>query len=256
MGGNSLIINSSPSETRVALLENGQPVEVYIERHQSAGLVGNIYRGRVVRVLPGMQAAFVELGLERTGFLYVNDALPRAELSNDSAGSQEGRTEGARAEGGRAEGGRGRPNRLEPLANIADVIKEGQEILVQVQKEPIGTKGARLTRHVTMPGRHLVYMPFYDHIGVSHRIEDPDERARLKAVFEENGAAVGGFIVRTAGEGVSSEELSREARMLEGLWTKIEKEGSGGACPRLIFADLDLAGECNGVDLAAFQGVY
>ena len=231
MSGNSLIINSSPSETRVALLENGQPVEVYIERHQSAGLLGNIYRGRVVRVLPGMQAAFVELGLERTGFLYVNDALPKAQLNKESEQPAEGRPEG----------NRGRPNRLEPLANIADVIKEGQEILVQVQKEPIGTKGARLTRHVTIPGRHLVYMPFYEHIGVSHRIEDPDERARLKAVFEERGAANGGFIVRTAGEGVSSEERSREAKMLEGLWSKIKKDGSSGPCPREIFADLDLA---------------
>ena len=206
MSKNSLIINSSPSETRVALLENGQPVEVYIERRQSAGVVGNVYCGRVVRVLPGMQAAFVEIGLHRTGFLYVNDALPR---SPDPVIPPNGET--APAKGGN------QGSRTQPLANIADVLKQGQEILVQVQKEPIGTKGARLTRHVTLPGRHIVYMPLFRHLGVSHRIESEKERERLKKVLEPCMVNADGFIVRTAAEGIEGEDIEREAKMLQQL---------------------------------------
>ncbi|MBT6179616.1 MAG: Rne/Rng family ribonuclease [Deltaproteobacteria bacterium] len=229
MSKNSLIINSSPSETRVALLENGQPVEVYIERRQSAGVVGNVYCGRVVRVLPGMQAAFVEIGLHRTGFLYVNDALPR---SPDPVIPPNGET--APAKGGN------QGSRTQPLANIADVLKQGQEILVQVQKEPIGTKGARLTRHVTLPGRHIVYMPLFRHLGVSHRIESEKERERLKKVLEPCMVNADGFIVRTAAEGIEGEDIEREAKMLQQLWKDVEEDGKKGGAPRLVYADADL----------------
>jgi ribonuclease G len=229
MSKNSLIINSGPSETRVALLENGQPVEVYIERRQSAGVVGNVYCGRVVRVLPGMQAAFVELGLHRTGFLYVNDALPRSPDPVVPTNGEPGPTKG---------GNQG--SRTKPLANIADVLKQGQEILVQVQKEPIGTKGARLTRHVTLPGRHIVYMPLFRHLGVSHRIESEKERDRLKKVLEPCMVNADGFIVRTAAEGIAGEDIEREAKMLQQLWKDVEEDGKKGGAPRLVYADADL----------------
>ncbi|MBI5511991.1 MAG: Rne/Rng family ribonuclease [Deltaproteobacteria bacterium] len=240
--GDSLVINSTPTEVRVAYLSNGLPLEVYVERRADRGVVGNIYRGRVVRVLPGMQAAFVDVGLERTAFLYVNDALPRAP-SQGQDGEEGGETENGAGPNAPAaktiedDGGRG--FRSAPLANIGDVLKQGQEIVVQVQKEPIGTKGARLTRHVTIPGRHLVYMPFSEHLGVSRRIEDPVERQRLRDAV--SGVADGsGFIVRTAAEGEPVERLSREALLLRQMWIEIENRGKSGATPRLIFADLDL----------------
>jgi ribonuclease G len=126
------------------------------------------------------------------------------------------------------------------LANIADVLKQGQEILVQVQKEPIGTKGARLTRHVTLPGRHIVYMPLFRHLGVSHRIESEKERDRLKKVLEPCMVNADGFIVRTAAEGIAGEDIEREAKMLQQLWKDVEEDGKKGGAPRLVYADADL----------------
>jgi len=239
MGG-TLVINSSPTEVRVAYLENGVPVEVYVERQAERGVVGNVYRGRVVRVLPGMQAAFVKIGLERTAFLYVNDALPRAPTPSEEHGERSVDDTGSvpRAQTTEDEGRRG--FRTAPLANIADVLKQGQEIVVQVQKEPLGTKGARLTRHVTIPGRNLVYMPFSDHVGVSRRIEEGDERERLKSILSGVRPEGGGFIVRTAAEGEEGAGLEREASLLTQMWRDIEKKGAAGATPRMIFADLDL----------------
>ncbi len=238
--GDSLIINSTPTEVRVAYLENGLPIEVYVERQSERGVVGNIYRGRVVRVLPGMQAAFVDVGLERTGFLYVNDALPRApSQAHDEPNGEHstGEEEHAPPSNHDEEGNRG--FRAAPLANISEVLKQGQEILVQVQKEPLGTKGARLSRHVTIPGRNLVYMPFSEHVGVSRRIEDMAERERLRAALASESAE-GGFIVRTAAEGESAEELLREAQLLKQMWIEINTRGGSGNTPRLVFADLDL----------------
>jgi ribonuclease G len=234
----SLIVNSSPTEVRVALLEGGLPVEVHVERNSERGVVGNIYRGRVVRVLPGMQAAFVEIGLERTGFLYVNDAVLRAPESIEEEGEQSGEPEPL-AQTADEQAQRG--FRAAPVANIADVVKNGQEILVQVQKEPLGTKGARLTRHITVPGRYLVLMPYAPHIGVSHRIEDQAERERLRAAVAAACPEGAGFIVRTAAEDVAADVLTREASLLVQLWEEIQKKGSTGASPRLVFADLDLA---------------
>jgi ribonuclease G len=236
--GDSLVINSTPSEIRVALLENGTPVEVYIERNAERGVVGNIYRGRVVRVLPGMQAAFVEIGLERTAFLYVNDALPRP-LQDP----HEDHHDEVPAPGGEAPampGGGRRGYRTAPTVNIAEVVSQGQDIVVQVQKEPMGTKGARITRHVTLPGRFLVYLPFSAHIGVSHRIEANEERERLKALLAPLAPEDCGFIVRTAAEGVDDETLLREAQLLTQMWTGICKDSAVGPSPRLLFADLDL----------------
>jgi ribonuclease G len=249
--GSSLVINANPSEVRVALLEDRQPVEVYIERTAERGVVGNIYRGRVVRVLPGMQAAFVEVGLDRTAFLYVNDAVlseqPSSSSSADGADGARDRAGDGGDDGGDRDGhgnpdteSAGRRRRAQPIAEIADVLREGQDVVVQVQKEPLGTKGARLTRRVTIPGRHLVYMPFADHIGVSHRIDSEEERERLRAALAEVGPPGSGFIVRTAAEGLEADVLRREAAVLVKLWGEIERQGERGPSPRLIFEDLDL----------------
>ena len=224
MEKDALIINVNESETRAALLHDGQPVEVFFERPRERNLVGNIYRGRVSRVLPGMQAAFIDIGLERNGFLYVNDAVLdlEARRSNDD--------EESRAD-----------VRGAPVADIAEVLKAGQEILVQIQKEPLGTKGARLTRHITLPGRSLVKMPFSDHIGVSQRIETEDERTRLVELITRNDNATSGYIARTASDGVSEEDLDRDIEILEKLWKSVESQGQQGPCPRLIFSDLNLS---------------
>ncbi len=229
-----LVINSSPSEVRVAYVESGVPVEVYIERRGERGVVGNIYRGKIVRVLPGMQAAFVDVGLERTGFLYVNDALPQAAQAAELGGDHDSPEVHTADEQGH------RGQREQPLADIADVVKVGQEILLQVQKEPLGTKGARLTRHISLPGRTLVYTPFASHVGVSRRIDDPAERERLRVAVQA-ATDQDGFIVRTAAEGEQAERITREAQLLRQLWADIAAKGGRGPVPRLVFADLDLA---------------
>ncbi len=171
-----ILINVSPVETRVALVENGVVQEFYIERSHGESYVGNIYKGKVVRVLPGMQAAFVEIGLERTGFIHAADMMP----------------EPPEGEVRRAE-----------VPDIRTLVREGQTLLVQVAKDPISTKGARLTTHLTLSSRYLVYMPNSSHIGVSTRIEDEPERERLRQAVESAVAEqgiTGGFIVRTVAE--------------------------------------------------------
>src|SRR5688572_18021447 len=163
-----MIISSSAHETRVAILEDDQVAEVFIERERSRGVVGNLYKGRVSKVLPGMQSAFIDLGLERDGFLYVSDVVATFEefyrLDTDDDVPAKG--EGGRPGGGGPRGGL-REREKAPELKIKELLKEGQEIIVQVAKEPLGTKGARLTSHATMPGRFLVFMPTVDHVGVS-----------------------------------------------------------------------------------------
>ena len=223
MEKDALIINVNESETRAALLHDAQPVEVFFERPRERNLVGNIYRGRVSRVLPGMQAAFVDIGLERNGFLYVNDAV--LDLEARRAGEDDDKAEARGA----------------PVADIADILKAGQEILVQIQKEPLGTKGARLTRHVTLPGRSLVKMPFSQHIGVSQRIETEAERTRLTELITNNENAKSGYIARTASDGAAESDLIRDIEILEKLWLSVESQGQQGPCPRLVFSDLSLS---------------
>ena len=158
---NELIINVMPHETRVALLEDRALAELYIERTKDRGIMGNIYKGKVVKVLPGMQAAFVDIGLEKAAFLYVSDVYGRVE-DYEEMGFQRDEM----------------PLYLNPPSQIEDLLSEGQEVLVQVSKEPLGTKGTRITSHITLPGRYLVYMPTVDHVGVSRRIKDDKERRR------------------------------------------------------------------------------
>ena len=175
--GNEIIINSTGRETRVALIENGQLAELHIDRGQNNGFVGNIYLGKVVRVLPGMQAAFVEIGLERAGFLYAGDIFPEfLEQGEDSINIEDPDTTVLETEPS------ANPRRGTPP--IEDLIEEGQEIIVQVSKDPISTKGARIKTHITLPGRFMVCMPTVDHVGISKRIDKDKERKKITQVCE------------------------------------------------------------------------
>jgi ribonuclease G len=347
----ALIINSTPNEVRVALLENGAPAELYVERRGAAGVVGNIYRGKVVRVLPGMQAAFVDIGLERTAFLSVNDASPQPlqpraaaktanqktararpgsgkvpepsaepgepgqEASSDpglsdssgpglDAGSEPGLDSGSEpgldatsepglnatsepglnatsepglnatsepglnatsepgldASSGLELGVSSEPGmdgcsepetdatgatpqrgfRSAPLANIADLVKAGQDIVVQVQKEPLGTKGARITRQVTLAGRFLVFMPFSSHIGISHRIDDAAAAQGLREILQAAAQPGCGLIARTVALGIDAATLQREAQRLAKTWAAVAARLASGPTPALLHSELDL----------------
>ncbi|MGD9034656.1 MAG: ribonuclease E/G, partial [Desulfobacteraceae bacterium] len=217
---NELIINTRPHETRVALVENGQVIELHIERKTGQELMGDIYAGRVVRVLPGMQAAFVDIGLDRTAFLYVSD------VHNDFMGLEQMMLQNSvnDEDSLHHELEEMRPDPLLGISfNIEDLLHEGQDIMVQVSKEPIGTKGARLTSHISLPGRHLVLMPTVDHIGISRRIEDPEERERLRAIVQDIRPNDLGFIVRTVSEGADSNKLKSEMDFLVKLWANIQE---------------------------------
>ena len=208
-----ILINITPMESRVALVENGVLQEVHVERTQKRGIVGNIYKGKVVRVLPGMQAAFVDIGLERAAFIHA------AEIS-----SREGSA----------------------VESISALVHEGQSLVVQVTKDPIGTKGARLTTQLSIPSRYLVYMPRTAHVGISLKIEDEAERERLKQVVADCVAAegieeAGGFILRTAADGARAEEILADIRYLRRLWEQIATQMKVGPTPLVIYEDLSLA---------------
>src|SRR5262245_11761435 len=195
-----MIVSSNGHETMVAILEDDLVAEIFVERERQRGVVGNVYKGRVSKVLPGMQSSFIDLGLERDGFLYVDDVIDTMEEFDKLGGDDD--------EGG----GRERHNgdRDRPKPKIEDLLREGQEIIVQVGKEPLGTKGAWRTSHVTMPGRFLVFMPTVDHIGVSRKIEAREERGRLRGIvreFREAHGFTGGVIVRTAASGRPKEDI-------------------------------------------------
>src|SRR5512137_1237451 len=178
---NEIVINATLQETRVALLEEGVLAELYIERTKDRGIMGNIFKGKVVKVLPGMQAAFVDIGLEKAAFLYVSDVHGGIEDYEEMGFP-----------------GEEMPAYFSsPSSQIEDLLSEGQEILVQVSKEPLGTKGTRITSHITLPGRYLVFMPTFDHVGVSRRIKDEKERRRLREVVQGIKPPAGGFIIRT-----------------------------------------------------------
>lgn len=214
-----ILVNFGPTETRAALVENGVVQEIYIERTQRRGIVGNIYKGKVVRVLPGMQAAFVDIGLERAGFIHAGDITA---VNED-----------------------GIEQKSQEAADIRTLLREGQQILVQVTKDPISTKGARLTTHISVSARYLVYMPNSQHVGISNRIEDTAERERLKAAVaeiteqyqEEYG---GGFIVRTAAEGAGVDELKADIPFVYKLWHNLKEKISESKAPALIYEDLPL----------------
>jgi ribonuclease G len=213
-----MIISTNGHETMVAILEDDLVAEVFVERERQRGVVGNVYKGRVSKVLPGMQSSFIDLGLERDGFLYVAEVIDTLEefekleaADEDDRGGrdQEGASPQAGSTGSPQAGSTSSPQ-ARPQPKIEDLLKEGQEILVQVVKEPLGTKGARLTSHVTMPGRFLVFMPTVDHVGVSRKIESREERSRLRGIvreFRESHGFTGGVIIRTAAAGRSQEDI-------------------------------------------------
>jgi ribonuclease G len=238
MPNNLLVINADGPETRVALVESGLLGELYIERKQERGIAGNVYKGRVERVLPGMQAAFVNIGLEKSAYLHVSDVRGtpddlRRLFSGD--GAREGQNR--RHHDDDDEEG---PPTPAGGARIEELLKEGQEIVVQVTKEPISTKGARTTRYISLPGRHLVFMPTVDHIGISRRISSDKERRRLRDIVESMRPPGSGFIVRTVAEGVSEKDLKADMDFLIKLWNEVVRRTEGSRCPALIYNDLDL----------------
>ncbi len=220
---NELIINAMPHETRVALLEDKVLAEIYIERTKDRGIVGNIYKGKVVKVLPGMQAAFVDVGLEKAAFLYVSDVYGRVE-DYEEIGFQ----------------GEEIPTGVNPTLPIEELLSEGQEILVQVSKEPLGTKGTRITSHISLPGRYLVFMPTVDHVGISRRIKDEKERRRLRETVLGMKPPASGFIVRTASEGAAPEEIRNDMDFLLRLWANVQKKRENSSAPSLIHSDLTM----------------
>ena len=221
-----ILINSTKHEVRLALVEDGTLSEFHMQRHSEKGLMGNIYKGKIVRVLPGMQAAFVDIGRERTGFLYVadihvaSDTPETTPVVGDSSNTDTNQTR-------------------QPLP-IEDILKEGQDIMVQVSKDPIGTKGARLTCHITLPCRNLVFLPLTDHIGISRKIEDEEIRAQLKDQIEEIRPQGAGFIVRTVAEHAIREELEADIEFLTALWEDIINKVDNKVAPALLYADLDI----------------
>jgi len=213
-----LLINVTPSETRVAQIENGMLQELHLERQSTTGIVGNIYLGKVSRVLPGMQAAFVDIGMEKAAFLHASDIITYDD-ENDQITPHSSNTR-----------------------DIIELVREGQKIIVQVVKDPLGTKGARLTTDITLPSRYLVFMPDAKHVGVSQRIENEQERRRLKGIVEHHyEEGQGGFIVRTAAEGANADELAQDAVFLKKLWQKIIKKKKKTRNQAVLYEDLSLA---------------
>jgi ribonuclease G len=285
-----MIISSTSHETRVAILEDDQVVEIFIEREQSRGVVGNVYKGRVSKVLPGMQSAFVDLGLERDAFLYVSDVISPTEeslededdepvpVARPDAGGDEtpafgtalgGVTEddaasasaepspdaepsapaaAAPASAPAAPQQTSKPDRRQrertpPTAKIEDLLKEGQEVVVQVVKEPLGTKGARITSHLSLPGRFLVYMPTVDHIGISRKIDARDERRRLRGIvqqFREQSGLPGGVIIRTAAANRPDEDIIADLSYFQQVWNEVQRKRETERTPAVLFREESL----------------
>jgi len=210
-----LLINVTPSETRVALIENGVLQEVHVEREAKRGLVGNIYLGKVIRVLPGMQAAFVDINLEKAAFLHASDINSKLILNEDDKKPQ--------------------------VPDIRSLVHEGQYIVVQVVKDPLGTKGARLTTDITVAARYLVLMPNANHAGISQRIEDIEERKRLRDIISPYCDDEQGFIVRTAAEGAGDKELRHDAEFLRRVWAKVLERKQRQQSKIALYKDLSLA---------------
>ena len=230
-----LIVNVAHHETRLALVEDGTIAELFINRRDHSDIAGNIYKGRVQRVLPGMQAAFVDIGLNQAAFIHVNDVIEENQRYRRS-------TQPNLAQSGEDETTEIEREPPEPDFSIEELLREGQEIMVHVAKSPIGTKGARITCHVSLPGRFLVMMPNSDHIGVSRKIEDEVERLRLKEMVQvTRGEQPFGYIVRTAAEGVQQEKIAYEMDFLKNLWEDIQKKYQSAPTPSLLHKELNVS---------------
>jgi len=228
---NEIIINSTPQETRIALVENGDVVELHFERKKERGVLGNIYKGKVARVLPGMESAFIGIGLEKAAFLHVSDVYQLTdeyrELFLDEWDEDLDNFETP-------------ANKVSKKRYIGDLLTEGQEILVQVSREPIGSKGSSVTSLISIPGRYLVLMPFADHIGISRRIEDEAERNRLKEICETLRSENMGLIARTAAEGVAAPDIEADAHYLLKVWDSILETKDRVSAPFLIHEEPDI----------------
>ncbi|MDH5491111.1 MAG: Rne/Rng family ribonuclease [Myxococcales bacterium] len=239
MAKNTLLINVDIGETRVALIEGGILGELHVERRRERSPVGNVYLGRVTRVLPGMQAAFIDVGLDRAAFLHVEDLIQKVPASVGEGDPEEGK-EGKGNERGPRRGGSHR-NRVSRDTPIRDVLKEGENIVVQVSKGSIGTKGARVTSHITLPGRYVVYMPTVEHVGVSKRIGKDRERQRLKEVIDAIKPPKGGVVVRTLAQGLTKKKLKADIGYLVRLWEQTqEKILKTRKAPRLVHEEPDI----------------
>ncbi|MDA8228157.1 MAG: Rne/Rng family ribonuclease [Desulfitobacterium hafniense] len=210
-----IVITAKDNGLRAALFEDSELMEVFEEEGLTSRAIGNIYRGRVENILPGMQAAFVNIGLDKNSFLYVGDAISPVFEGEEKVQSDH-------------------------AVRIEEVLRPRQELLVQVIKEPVGSKGARITTNITLPGRYVVLMPKVDYVGVSRKILDSEERSRLKELALQGRPEGMGVIVRTLAEGVSGEEISSDIRHLVGLWSKIDQKVSKVSIPGLVHRDLDL----------------
>src|SRR5689334_5567777 len=228
-----MIVSTNGHETMVAILEDDLVAEVFVERERQRGVVGNVYKGRVSKVLPGMQSSFIDIGLERDGFLYVAEVIDtleefeKLESDDDAKGRGQGRGDA----------------RDRAQQKIEELLKEGQEILVQVVKEPLGTKGARLTSHVTMAGRFLVFMPTVDHVGVSRKIESREERSRLRGIvreFREAHGFTGGVIIRTAAAGRPKEDIVSDLEAFHKIWTEIRQKSESHRAPAIVYREASL----------------
>lgn len=227
-----ILINVTPMETRVALVENGVLQEVSVERQHTRGIAGNIYKGKVIRVMPGMQAAFVDIGMEKAGFLHVDDIQQpdQAAETNNSIKNRDIKNLGIK-------------NVALKNTEIKQFLREGQSIVVQVIKDPISTKGARLSTKLSVSSHYLVYIPNVTHIGISQRIEDAAERARLRQQLDvvlEGGDVGGGYILRTAAEGADTTDLSKEIEFLQQLWGQVSETAKRLKAPALAYEDLPM----------------
>jgi ribonuclease G len=225
-----IIVNSSRNEVRVALLENGVLAEIHIERSSDEAATGNIYKGKVLRVLAGMQAAFVDLGLEKAAFLHASDVVGEGSLDDDEEATDVQYDEGAR-----------RPREHVPIEKR---LRRGDELIVQIAKEPMGTKGARITSHVSLPGKYLVFMPTGHQIGVSKRIADDRERRRLREIVSQAKPRDGGVIVRTACEELPKKEIVDDIQGLERTWRDVRERAAEAKAPALLYSDLDVVLRC------------
>ncbi len=223
MAESTIVVNADGPDSRVAFIENGILSEVYMERDRARGCVGNVYKGKVLRVLPGMQAAFVDIGEEKAAFLYAGDIAPR---DGSDVAVKVGES-GARRSG--------KP------ANVSELVHPGQEILVQVVKDPISNKGARITSYISLPGRNVVFMPTVSHIGISRRIGSERQRRRLRRLVEQMRTSGSGFIVRTVAADATNGQVRAEMDYLRRLWANIKANERLHRAPIMLYRDLDLA---------------
>jgi ribonuclease G len=239
--GKRIVVNAGVTETRLAVQDGNLLTELYIERADRRSIVGNIYKGVVTNVLPGMQAAFVDIGLAKDAFLYAGDYTANLGAEDQAPAVEEEASDPDEGEGeGETDGETEAEPRRQAIAPIEEMLRKGQEVLVQVSKDSLGTKGARVTAFVSIPGRSIVYMPQSRHVGVSRRIHDDAERDRLRAIVKGLPALTGGFIVRTVAEGKGEEELAADIQFLSRLWAQVLARFETVKAPSLLHAEMDV----------------